>query len=283
MVGTIRSVPIGFDFSQVKAIVRGHLPRRYLMRRVRRHQQSVRERAGIPDLARSFVADHGAVVRGGPFAGLEYPPARIDQIDAPVAKLLGAYESELHDALNDALRAEPSTFVDIGAADGYYAAGFALRSPRTTVHAFEVDGWARSRLHELAVLNGVAGRVVVSGACTAGAMRSFEATDAFVLSDCEGAEVEIFTEDVARRLAPSIVVIELHDQQLGYDVLSVLQPRFADTHTTTEITNGARDTARFPELASLPERQRQIALDEFRGGAMRWAVFKPRAAVSGST
>lgn len=78
-----------------------------------------------------------------------------------------------------------------------------------------------------------------------------------------------------------MVLIELHDQQLGFDALSVLGPRFAPSHTVTEISNGMRDPDRFPELAHLPERERRIALDELRGGAMRWALFTPRSMSSG--
>ena len=266
---------------EVKALAKRHLPNRYLLRRVRRHQQRVRRGAGVPQLARSFAASHGAVVRGGPFAGLEYSHARIDQIDAPVAKLLGSYESELHGVVGDALRVPPSTFIDIGAADGYYAVGFALKSPRTTVHAFEVDAWARKRLAELAALNRVADRVSVRKACTADALCALAPAQAFVISDCEGAEVEIFTPEVARRLGDSTVLIELHDQQLGFDALSVLEPRFAPSHAVTEIRNGTRDPDRFPELAHLPERDRRIALEELRGGAMQVGPLHPRSMSSG--
>ena len=180
-------------------------------------------------------------------------------------------------------RDPPATFVDIGAAEGYYAVGLAIRSPHTVVHAFEMDGWARRRLRELARLNGVADRVHVRRACTPRALDDLGSTRAFVLSDCEGAEVEIFTPDVARALTDSTVLVELHDDLLGIDVMSVLEPRFAATHRVAEIKRTERDPGRCPELAPLSDADRRLALDEFRGAFMRWAVFKPLAAASGNT
>src|SRR4051812_23471474 len=107
----------------LKNAVRKLLPAAYLRRRARMHQQRFRAQAGVPSLASRFITAYGTTVTGGPMAGLTYPAALLKQIDAPVAKLIGAYEPELQDALDTAVHGGHSTFVDIGAAEGYYAVG----------------------------------------------------------------------------------------------------------------------------------------------------------------
>src|SRR5262245_46881839 len=88
--------------------------------RARRHQHARNERRGL-HAASERVA--GEVVIRGPFAGLRYPARRIDSL----AKRVGAYEHELHGWFEAALAARPARFVDIGAADGFYAVGVARR------------------------------------------------------------------------------------------------------------------------------------------------------------
>jgi hypothetical protein len=75
----------------LKAALRRHVPDRYVNWRVRRHQQRVRRRAGATAVAKAFVRRHGCEVRAGPCAGLRYPERFINEMDAPVAKLIGAY------------------------------------------------------------------------------------------------------------------------------------------------------------------------------------------------
>src|SRR5919198_4691601 len=86
--------------------------------------------------ARRFVRWHGLTVSGGPLAGLTYPDTEPLSV-AP--KLLGVYESELHAAIEDAIRADPAVIVNVGAADGYYAVGLARRCRQARVIAYEAD------------------------------------------------------------------------------------------------------------------------------------------------
>ena len=119
--------------------------------RAARHQRYICDEAGLPRLADHFVAVHGDQVLHGPFVGLRYWRGG----DAAVAKLLGAYESEISPWFTHALAASPPLFLDLGAADGYYAVGVKVASPDTEVVAFEISATARRELVELATLNGV--------------------------------------------------------------------------------------------------------------------------------
>jgi hypothetical protein len=269
-------VDVATSSGRIRRSIRKWLPEPYLRRRARLHRERVRRLVGVPQTAQRFVELHGSVVLRGPFAGLEYPPWLLRQIDAPVAKLLGAYETELEPAINPQLQAQPSIFVDIGAAEGYYAVGFAVKSPRTEVHAFETERSSRKRLETLALRNGVADRVVVHGACKSESLLDVRLSGAFVLSDCEGAEVEIFTDDVARHLAGSTLLVELHDEAANTDVLSVFESRFSEFHEVMVVHGSARNPDQFPEMSGLTKDERRVALDELRGEPARWALLTPR-------
>jgi precorrin-6B methylase 2 len=243
--------------------------------RARDWERQLRQRTGVTALAERFVAEHGNTVRAGPFAGLEYPVDSISSVDAPIAKLVGAYEQELHPALDEAVRAKPPAFVDIGCADGYYAAGFARVSTPTTVFAFDVSRSARELCGELAKLNGVGDRVLIAGRATGRALQSIPLQDGVVLSDCEGAEEEIFTRSFIRRLVSVVAIIELHEA-IKPGIESLLRRRFSDSHSCEMVTTRRRRPAAYPALQTLTPEDRELALAEWREPSSRWAIFRPR-------
>ena len=57
--------------------------------------------------------------------------------------MLGTYEKELNSVIEEACAAHPSLIVDVGAAEGYYACGMALRNPQARVVAFEMQAKGR--------------------------------------------------------------------------------------------------------------------------------------------
>jgi hypothetical protein len=117
----------------------------------------------------------------------------------------------------------------------------------------------------------------VRGTCTAEELGALAPHEAFVLCDCEGAEVEIFTEPAIGQLLTSTVLIELHDEQAGVDVLSLLRPRFEGTHAVATIQRQPRDPDQYPALAGLSPEARALALGEFRASPISWALFTPHS------
>lgn len=65
-----------------------------------------------------------------------------------VPYILGSYEEELHEVVEEIIARSPAVVVDIGAAEGYYAIGFARRLPKTTVFAIDLDSRARQVCEE---------------------------------------------------------------------------------------------------------------------------------------
>jgi hypothetical protein len=92
----------------------------------------------------------GDRVQAGPFRGLEYPDWGITHVDLYAPKVLGSYELELHDAVETGIASEPSRVLNIGAAEGHYAVGLAMRVRTTHVVAFEAQTGQHALLAEIA-------------------------------------------------------------------------------------------------------------------------------------
>lgn len=231
--------------------------------RDRRRQVGLRCRLGIHQRARQHVATYGDAVRDGPFTGLRFPVDLLGEANAPVAKLTGLYECELLPHLEEMIGrledAPGSTFVDLGSADGFYAAGFAYRAPRSRVVAFDLARSARSATERLAHANRLA--VEIRGRATPREIQSLAGTTVALLCDIEGAEVDVLSQRVARSLSSAMVVVELHDR-LRPGCTAAMTERFAPSHEARIVTQGSP--------ASAP------GVDEMRAGPGRWAVFRPR-------
>ena len=218
------------------------------LRRWRRLQAAHRARR-LAALTRDFVAWPGLTVSGGPFAGLTYPDASATSL---IPKLLGAYERELHAAIERAVAAGPELIVNVGAADGYYAVGLARRCPDARVVAYEADPEQRELLGRIAAANGVA--VQIEGTAGPGTLGEAD----LVVMDCEGCERALLQPPLA-----ATIIVELHDVW-DPGVGTVVTERFAATHDIVVIPSG-------------PQPPRGL-LSEQRPGPMSWAVMTPRRA-----
>src|SRR5262249_33214256 len=162
---------------------------------------------------------------------------------ASVAKRLGAYEQELHRWFEEALAARPARFVDIGAADGFYAVGGARHG--VAGDAFELAPPPRREIRGLAKLNPV--RREGPGPATRAALARLDFDGAFVLCDCEGAEVDLLTRAMASRMAHATLIVEVHDF-LRTGAQRLLRERFAETHAIDLVRPVAREPQEYPEL-----------------------------------
>ncbi len=225
--------------------------------RARRYERDFRSSRGIPDLARRL----DPVVAAGPSRGLRYPPERFEAVDAPVAKLLGTYELELHPVLEQAV-GNGLPFYDIGAADGYWAVGMAVRG--LSVTAWDLSADARELCTEVAALNDVPVRLEAE-------YRGEPIASGLVLCDIEGAEGALLTAEVAMGLPH--VVVEVHeDSHPGTGAM--LREAFAGTHTATMIEQAPRKPP--AAISGWSAQERELALGEFRGPALHWLHFRRR-------
>jgi hypothetical protein len=204
--------------------------------------------------------------------------------DGVVAKLAGTYECEIYSAFEHALRAAPSLVVDIGAAEGFYVAAFALALPKSEVLAYEAKEVWRARIRRLAELNGVAERCEIRGFCDPEEFQRLlnqtKDKKKFILMDIEGGEFDLITDESRPLLAQTELIVELHEAELRSEGDALIQA-FSESHDVAVLwAKEQRDAShvgdRFWKLAfaACPPLRRR--LDEKRAYQMRWLHAVPR-------
>ena len=212
-------------------------------------------------------------VIAGPFQGMRYGNLKA-HCSALHPKLLGVYELELTDYFQDAIALGYPSVVDVGAAEGYYAIGLALKLPGAQVIAFEQEGDARRELASLAELNGVADRISLRERCEPAHLTTLDPHGGLLIMDCEGYEETLLSDEVISKLQNWDFIIETHDG-IRPDVTTLLEGRFRNTHVChrIEIINDLNraDHVDLDILSHLNRRQKDRLLAEGRQHAtVRW-------------
>jgi hypothetical protein len=243
-------------------------------RRWRSYIRKYYRKNGILDLCQQFVQRHGSTVLFGPFKGLKYTgECAISLYSTPA--LLGTYEKELHPWIERITPHKYERIVDLGSAEGYYAVGMALRAD-IEIDAYETDPGARRTCREMAEFNGVSHLVRIHSWCKQEELLRLAGRRCFILSDIEGFETSLFTQNVVRALAKSDIIIELHDGSATLGTTrSLLASRFYGTHRLEIVRFVPRDWSAHPELSILSflgkDANRAIS-EEGRGPDQEWLI-----------
>ena len=212
----------------------------------------------------------------GPFQGIRMELSGLSSRHL-LCYLLGSAEIELRDVIGRIIDRGYRTILNIGAADGYYAVGLAVRSPGTHVEAFEALPAFHPIVERSARANGVQGRIVLRGACDANALRHHLQTDvrpSLVLIDIEGGEAELLDPLAVPQLRQVDILVETHDAFVPH-VTETLIDRFQPTHHIECYTARPRQLNDFP-ADFLPTLKRWLPhlvvelMDERRTGLQHW-------------
>lgn len=221
--------------------------------------------------SRAFCDSHGQGVKSGPFAGMRYPDATV-QTRNLIPKILGSYESEIYPWIDEVLKQDYRTVVNVGCADGYYAVGLAMCMPHTRIIAFDTDVWARSSTRLLAIENKVQ-NVRVEAMCTPKWLNGNLERDSFLLVDCEGYERVLLDPSASPCLYDCDILVELHEH-LVPGLMDTIQTRFISTHRIAFVTSVEKDPADFPALSVVPPSMREKVISEGRHAVQTWLYLK---------
>jgi predicted RNA methylase len=200
---------------------------------------------------------------------------------AYIPKLLGMYERELTEYVEKIVQRQPGVIVDIGAGEGYYAVGLAIRNPSARMIAFETEPAGRRAIREMAMLNGVGERVEIRGKCEVADLGQTLNTEQkpVVVCDVEGYETELLDPSKVPALRRVTMLVELHEFIVP-GITNVLRERFRDSHTTQLVWQTPRHRSEFPwstwGTSLLPDSYLDWAVSEWRPEQMSWLWIEPR-------
>jgi len=230
-------------------------------------------------LARELSELLTGTVRYGPFKGLKLTRDSWWSGAEQASMLFGLYEKEVLESLT---RVPPrySTFIDCGAADGYYGVGVLVSGRFEKSYCFETSRAGQTVIRKNAERNGVSDRVVIKGTANKEFYKEILSDDlrnCVLLIDIEGGEFDLLDKSTFKIFERSIIFVELHEWLLpdGQERLRLLRESAASTHCISELTTGARDLSRFVELKNLSDTDRWLICSEGRGRLMTWLRFDP--------
>lgn len=218
-------------------------------------------------VANTLVKRSGTRVLSGPFRGMDYGGGASE--GSRSARLLGCYEASLIPVIEEIVARAYPLVIDIGAAEGYYAVGLALRMPQTRVLARDADARAQDLCKALAARNGVAERVTVGGLFTHADFDLALTQPTLVLCDIEGAEAALLDPVAAPGLLQADILVECHEG-LVPGITRTLTDRFAASHQIRRIDRKLDPSALPDWMEELSDLDRLIALWEWRTSPTPW-------------
>jgi hypothetical protein len=213
----------------------------------------------------------------GPFQGMKF-----DVPDFNTAMLVGTWELELVECVDQLNCIAPSAIICIGAAEGYYAIGMAIRFPDLKVIAYEEQEKYLKFLTDLAESNGV-NNVIPRGKCAPADIENTineSGLKPLIICDVEGFEIELLDPQISPGLKSAYILVELHDMYVTRCEETLLD-RFEKSHTSKIIYGRNR------LVSDLPERLRFLRffsttstlvnlMNEGRPYPMKWLWLKPK-------
>jgi len=180
----------------------------------------------------------GSKVMQGPFAGMRYISNAVGSAYWP--KWMGIYERELTPVIDEICSRPFERIVDVGAAEGFYAIGFALRYRGAQVVAFEADPEGQRLIGELARVNDVEAQVSILGFCDSWALsKAVRFKNTLLIMDVEGFEAELLNPAIVPELKSTEILVELHEY-LAPGLGDLLRQRFSESHKIAEVLPKAR-------------------------------------------
>ena len=217
-------------------------------------------------------------VRKGLFKGLVYPRSKSFG-SSLYPKLIGSYELELEEDLNNLIKINYKNIFIIGCAEGYYCNGLALQMPRTRVHCFDISQKAINFCNEMSEINNVSETVSsINEKFDPDKYNPSKNEKNLILCDIEGEEFDLFNKENILKYSNTDLIIECHDfYHVG--ITAHLKNLFKTTHQVSHVFS-VDDLYRpmiyksknlIPDELDFNEKYR--LLKEYRKAQMSWLIL----------
>jgi hypothetical protein len=221
-------------------------------------------------------------VMAGPFRGMRLELSPLSRRHH-MGYILGSQKLELRDPIERIVARRYCKIFNVGAADGYYAIGLALRSSSSRVIAFEALPELHPVVSRTAEANGVADRVAVFGACGIDELRRHLAEaggKSLVVMDIEGGEAKLLDPVAVPELTRSDILVETHDAFVSGCTETLIE-RFRPSHEISRYVARPRQLSDYPAdflplIKRLAPRFAIELMHERRTGTQQWLYLVAR-------
>jgi hypothetical protein len=194
--------------------------------------------------------------------------------------ILGTYEMEVVKEIC-AVSQDFKYFIDIGAADGFYAVGLLANGKFEHSFAFEMSKQGRESMFANACMNGVDHSLTIYEKAESDFyldLPSHVRDNSVILIDVEGYEFQIVTNEFCDFFEKSIIFIEIHEWLVpnGNLALIDLKKIVSQKFEVEYINSGSRNPSLYPELDNFEEEFRWLAFSEGRVRHQYWLKLTPK-------
>ncbi len=194
------------------------------------------------------------------------------------SQCLGLYEKEILDFISSQVSYE--VFLDIGAADGYYALGMLHSKLAKHSICFEMSNKGQQSIKDNWVLNNKPGKLDIFGEANENSICEIAATlpeNTLILIDIEGFEFSLLTPKVISILNKFTIIIEIHNWVTDFTSKYVKLLNMLNIYYDIKIINPIeRNTHDIPLLRSFTDDNRLLVTSERRPCLMRFLKLNPK-------
>jgi len=217
----------------------------------------------------------------GPFKGLKLDSNPRWSNRDYASMLLGLYEKEILDSIIT-VPASHRTFIDLGAADGYYGVGVLINDLFDYSYCFEITKIGQKQIKANAILNNMLNKLKIFGMAgdnfyTFLWNEGVDLSKCVLLCDIEGGEFDLFSKKTFDIFKGAVIFIEIHEwHENGIVGFEKLKQSAEHNFEITEFTTGSRDLSKFPELKKFADTDRWLICSEGRGQLMTFLRLDPK-------
>lgn len=211
------------------------------------------------------------IVQNGHFRGMKY--INRSSGSALLPKILGSYEEPIQDWIGEVINSgKYNHILDIGCAEGYYACGFAMNMPNSTITAYDIDLNARVNSNELKQINNLK-NIQIKSECTHDELNSKCIENTLVFCDIEGFEDILLDPIKVPNLKNVDIILEAHDCFIP-NLTEKLISRFYLTHTMRIIVNYPYRVKKYYTPNKISSDQFDYITNEHRPDFMRFIYME---------
>ena len=227
-----------------------------------------------------IILEHGHKVAYGTFKGMKLSKNTYWSKNDIITHILGVYEKHVLKKIIEFSKKGNYPFIDIGAADGYFAIGMAFSETFKKIYAFEIDEEGRRSLNRNIENNLCKDKVVVDIEANFETLKEIvdKNKSAVILIDIEGSEFDLLDDNLLQLLSNCYIVCELHPtlSANGFEKQNMLINNAKAFFDVSMIQRESYSPNKFSELNEFTDEERLIAFGEGRENNMNWLILEPK-------